>query len=320
MEIRKTSALVESGILAAVAIVFAMVGAYVPVLSLFANFIWPLPIILCGRRHGLKWSFLCLMVSGIIVAIIVSPLHALSVVAVFGLIGLTLGECLRCNMSPIKLLLVGSVGSLIACIFSMLIGYFLMNINLLQVFIDSMNQGYGMSLDFYKQMGYTDDQLREMTEEVAIMKKMVLLIMPGAFLLVAPLTVFVNFWAARKVLNKLGDHYPWFPPFSRWDMPRFTLLPYGMGIILLWRFDALRDSIYYQLGFNLFVLSSVFLLLQALTVVYWFVETKGKPKWWFSLAVTAVFFSQLLSQIAVLLGAYDLVIDFRKLRPRSIKK
>ena len=50
--IRKTSAMVEAGILAAVAIVMALISMYVPVLGAFVNFVWPLPIVICGCRHG----------------------------------------------------------------------------------------------------------------------------------------------------------------------------------------------------------------------------------------------------------------------------
>ena len=52
--IRKTSAMVEAGILAAIAIVMALISMYVPVLGAFVNFVWPLPIVICGCRHGLK--------------------------------------------------------------------------------------------------------------------------------------------------------------------------------------------------------------------------------------------------------------------------
>ena len=41
--IRKTSAMVEAGILAAIAIVFAIISMYVPVIGSFINFFLPPP-------------------------------------------------------------------------------------------------------------------------------------------------------------------------------------------------------------------------------------------------------------------------------------
>ena len=142
MQIRKTSALVEAGILAAIEVVFALVGSYVPVLSLFADFLLPLPIALCGQRNGFKWSLGSLLVAAMIIAIIVNPVQALSVVAVFGLIGLTVGYCMHRRLSPVKLLLFGSLSGLVAIGFSFLIGYLVLGINMIQMMLDSMQQEF----------------------------------------------------------------------------------------------------------------------------------------------------------------------------------
>lgn len=79
--IRKTSAMVEAGILAAIAIVFAIISMYVPVIGSFINFLWPLPIAICGMRNGLRWSVMTLIVADIAVAVLISPLHAFSLLA-----------------------------------------------------------------------------------------------------------------------------------------------------------------------------------------------------------------------------------------------
>ena len=112
--IRKTSAMVEAGILAAVAIVMALISMYVPVLGAFVNFVWPLPIVICGCRHGLKWSIMTLLVATVIIAMIISPINAFFLAAIFGLLGLILGECMRRHLPPMKMMLYGSVGAVIA--------------------------------------------------------------------------------------------------------------------------------------------------------------------------------------------------------------
>ena len=88
---RKTSAMVEAGILSAIAIVMALIAMYVPVIGAFVNFVWPLPIIICGMRHGFKYSVMTLIVATIIVAIVISPIQAFFLGAIFGLLGLILG-------------------------------------------------------------------------------------------------------------------------------------------------------------------------------------------------------------------------------------
>ena len=68
--------MVESGILSAVAILFAIISAYVPVLGAFINIIWPVPLVLLGVRHGHKWSIMATVVAGLITAMLLHPLHA----------------------------------------------------------------------------------------------------------------------------------------------------------------------------------------------------------------------------------------------------
>lgn len=52
----------------------------ISLIGAFINLIWPVPIILLGVRHGYKWSMMATAVAGILIAILVHPLHAVAVV------------------------------------------------------------------------------------------------------------------------------------------------------------------------------------------------------------------------------------------------
>ena len=51
---------------------FAIISMYVPVIGSFINFLWPLPIAICGMRNGLRWSVMTLIVADIAVAVLIS--------------------------------------------------------------------------------------------------------------------------------------------------------------------------------------------------------------------------------------------------------
>lgn len=138
--IRKTSAMVEAGILAAIAIVFAIISMYVPVVGSFVNFLWPLPIAICGMRNGLRWSIMTLIVADIAVAVLISPLHAFSLLAAFGLVGLTLGECMRREYKPFKLMLISSMACLISIGASFLIALYIMGIHPVDMMFTSLEE------------------------------------------------------------------------------------------------------------------------------------------------------------------------------------
>lgn len=309
----KTSALVESGILAAVAVLFTLVGNYVPVLDLVVSILWPLPLILCGRRNGLKWSILCLVVTGCVVAVLLSPLQALTQCVILGLIGLFMGEGMRRQLSPVKILLLGSLGALISTGLSILAAYYLMDINVVKTFFDSIEESLSMSNDLFKTIG-----MNGMSDvQMAQLRRIFELILPSGVLLSAPITAFANYWAARKVLARMGDYYPWFPPVSQWVIPKWVLLPYAVGMVIITVYQKSPDMLLYRAGYTVYMLSSMLLLLQGLCLVRWYVEEKHYPRALMPLALLLTFTMPLASQFVVVMGAYEMVFDVRKIRRKN---
>ena len=121
--------MVEGGILSAVAILFALISVYIPIIGAFVNLIWPVPIILLGVRHGYKWSLMATAVAGILIALLIHPLHAISVAVGFGLTGIVLGHCFRRGYKPVTSVLFGSVASLVSKIIVLSISAVVLGIN-----------------------------------------------------------------------------------------------------------------------------------------------------------------------------------------------
>jgi uncharacterized protein YybS (DUF2232 family) len=90
-EQNSTRALVESGILTAVAIILVFAGMYVPLVSLVASFLWPLPITFIYLRNNIKYAVISLVVTGIITAMFSNPFNAIYIVMIFGITGIVLG-------------------------------------------------------------------------------------------------------------------------------------------------------------------------------------------------------------------------------------
>lgn len=308
---RRTSALVESGILAAIAVIFTFVGNYVPVLDVIVSVLWPLPIILCGRRNGLMWSVLCLFVTGCVVAVLISPLQALTQCVILGIIGLVMGYCMRRQMSPVSILWWGSVGAFVSFVLSCLAAYFIMDINVIDTFYETMNESAAISQQVYEMLGIKGGAAQEQIEQF---QKMIGLILPAGILLSAPITAFVNYWAARRILSRLGDYYPWFPEFSLWVLPRWVLAIYGIGMVMVVYFRGNDASVWFRAGYTFFMVGNMMLLVQGLSVVKWYVIYRHKPRFWLMAAVLLSFFVPIAAQFIVVLGAFDMVGDTRKLR------
>lgn len=315
--IRKTSAMVEAGILAAIAIVMALISMYVPVLGAFVNFLWPLPIVICGCRHGFKWSVMTLLVATIIIAMIISPINAFFLAAIFGLLGLILGECMRRHLPPMQMMLYGSIGAVLALIINIVLSFLVLGIDPIEMIFTSFHESLGQLAAYYREHGMGEEEIKKIVDGYAEMLRMMRVIMPGAFLLCAPIMAFVNYIAAKKILTKLGESFTDFPPFVKLQVPGWVLWPYGISLLTVTYFYQTDQSSWlYTLSVNVQTVCSFVLVLQGIVLLYWFVESKGKPRWWANLATALLFVIPLFSQIIVYVGAFDMVFDFRKIRKR----
>ncbi|WP_302291887.1 YybS family protein [Phascolarctobacterium succinatutens] len=316
--IRKTSAMVEAGILAAVAIVMALISMYVPVLGAFVNFVWPLPIVICGCRHGLKWSIMTLLVATVIIAMIISPINAFFLAAIFGLLGLILGECMRRHLPPMKMMLYGSVGAVIALVLNIVLSFWVLGIDPIEMMFSSFHQSLEQLTVYYREHGMSEADIKKTVDGYAEMLRMMRIIMPGAFMMCAPLMAFVNYMAAKKILTKLGESFEAFPPFTMLQVPGWILWPYAASLFAVtYYYQHDQASWMYTLSVNVQTVCSFVLVLQGIVLLYWFVETKQKPRWWANIGIALLFIVPIFTQIMVYVGAFDIVMDFRKIRPAS---
>ncbi len=319
--IRKTSAMVQAGILAAVAIVMALISMYVPVLGAFVNFVWPLPIIICGCRHGLKWSIMTLLVATIIIAMIISPVNAFFLAAIFGLLGLILGECMRRHLPPMKMMFYGSIGAVIALILNIVLSFWVLGMNPIDMMFSSFHESLGQLAMYYREHGMSEVEIKKIVAEYEELLRMMKIIMPGAFLLCAPLMAFVNYVAAKKILTKLGETFEAFPPFTMLTIPGWVLWPYGLSLLAVtYYYQTDQSSWMYLLSVNIQTVCSFLFVFQGIVLLYWFIDKHRKPRWWANVGLVLMFAVPIFSQIMVYVGAFDVVFDFRKIRDKRLLK
>lgn len=288
--LRKTSAMVEAGIMAAVAIVMALISMYIPVIGAFVNFVWPLPIIICGTRHGLKWSVMTLIVASVIIAMIISPMHAFFLAAIFGLLGLILGECMRRHLPPMRLMFYGTIGAVLALVINIALSFMVLGINPIEMMFSSFHESLTQLAAYYRENGMSEADIKTAVDGYAEMLRMMRIIMPGAFLLSAPVLAFVNYIAAKKILTKLGESFESLPPFTMLQIPGWILWPYVLSLFAVTYFYQTDQSSWmYSVSVNVQTVCSFVLVLQGIVLLYWFVEKKRKPRWWANLALVLLF-------------------------------
>lgn len=316
---RRIQPMVEGGILSAIAIIFAFISAYLPVLGPFVNLIWPVPMILLGVRHGYKWSLLATVAAGLLIALLMHPLHALSVVVGFGLIGIVLGHAFRSDFAPGKTMIWGTAASLLSKAAIIGLGIVVTGINPLDMG-NTMTKTVEQAIDLYRGMGMSEEQLAQVKESMQTVMKLVPLVLPTGFFMAAIVDTYLNFLVAKAVLRKLGHTVQEFPPFKHWTMPLAVVYAFAFALVGIYWGQSREIQLLYQAGMNLQVLASCMLFLQGMALIYFLADKYNLSRLTRGIILVLVFTNGWFAQIVIFAGVFDLVADYRRLRtPRSME-
>ena len=306
--------MVEGGILSAVAILFALVSVYIPFIGAFVNLIWPVPIILLGVRHGYKWSLMATIVAGILIAILLHPLHAVGVAIGFGLTGIALGHCFRRNFTPVASVLAGSAASLVSKMIVLGISAAVLGINPLADHSEARAGAIDQAIELYRNFGMKEEELAKVAESLRAMIDMMKLILPAGFVMASVFDTYLNFIVARAVLRKLGHKIAAFPPFSTWNFTGKALLGFILSLLLLYWGKSRNWELVANAGLNLQVTCSMLFIVQGLSVAAFFAARYNVPRFILWVAGVMALTNGFIMQAFVFAGAFDIVFDFRKLR------
>jgi len=310
--------MVEGGLLAAIAIIFAVISAYLPVIGPFVNLLWPVPIILLGVRHGYKWSIMATVVAGVIIAMLLHPLQAISVVVGFGLIGIVLGYAFRMEFSPGKTMLWGSIASLLSKALLLGIGAAISGINPFNMQSDVMANAVEQAMEVYRSFGMAEQELAKLAETMQTMIELMKIILPAGFIMASVVDTFLNFLIAKKVLKKLGHSIPDFPPFKQWTLPDYVVYFFALALVMIYWGKSRDLTMLYNIGMNVQVITSMLLLVQGLSLFNFIVDKYNLSRLVKGIILFLIITNGFFSQILIFAGAIDMIIDYRRLRaPRK---
>ena len=306
--------MVESGILSAVAILFAIISAYVPVLGAFINIIWPVPLVLLGVRHGHKWSIMATVVAGLITAMLLHPLHAVSVVVGFSLTGIVLGLCIRNNLGTIKTLAFGSLASFVSKMAVIGISLVVLGTNPLNLQDESMGRALEQVINMYRSFGIPEEELGKMAEMMKATMNLMQVILPAGFVLASIFETWLNFMLSRAVLKKLGHQLSPFIAFKYWRVPYGTIYVWAISSGLTLLANMYKYELVGKILMNIQILASLVLICQGLALFYFLAGKYNLSRFVRNVILIIVLTNGLLTQALLFAGAFDLIFDYRKLK------
>ena len=308
----KIKGLTEVAIFCAIAVLVSLASVFIPFLVLLTFFI-PVPMIVLGKRQGLKVSILSSIAASFLIGIFVGPLLALQFGVLMLLVGSSLGLAYQKNLSALKKIIIGAMG-FVGFIAVIIVSYqVLTGIDFVGTMVGFFETGAQDALLLYEKSGLLEKaQLAEMKEIMAASMKVVVMSIPTIFILLPVVLSLVNVMMADLILKRLNYPVKSFKKFENLRVPSHLKV-------------ALTISLFFTFGvtvFNIQVIPEIYIVtiqnlvylvffIMGLACVFNFLAAKKiKSK---VVKVLVVILAGLLQMAVTFLGIVDTYFNIRPL-------
>ena len=315
----KIKALVESAILCAISVLIIVLSMYLPLFYILGYMILPIPFAYIQIKHGIRYSLMSLFAAGAVSAILVDPFLALSLIAVYGVVGVALGYSSKSKLDSFTTIALMTALLCIGTIIMYKLSVVVLGIDAVKQLTDAINQAVKSTKDMYTQMGIQDETINNMLNSGSLVKAMKMLI-PSVVILSSLIVSFIIYKLTYKVFKKINNcSIPDTKPISEWFLSRglTTVLLVLIIISYIASFKLGESGNIYV--FNSFIVFSFAYIIQAIALLSFYCDKIHMAKAIKIILLILLIFSP-FSYFLVFLGMIDYIVDFRKIGPRRIQK
>ncbi|MFL0197933.1 YybS family protein [Clostridium sp. WILCCON 0269] len=319
-------ALVEAGFITAFIILIILINIYIPILSIFTNFIFPIPIAILYIRQNYKVTLISIAASGIFIAMFYNPISALSSIVLIGLTGITLGYCIK-NKKEFATTIIFLAGSIaVGIIFYLFVYIMLINkagiYGLVNKALLDLKQSMELSKGMYEKAGMSSSDIAAMENIFTIVTpEYIMGIIPAVVVIMSFVSSYVNYILAINILKRLRYEVKEIKPIAQWYMN--TRIGTLVGIILVMGLLLDRKNMavgQYLANSSGLILQWILCLDGVALITYYLMHRYKVSKKITALIIIFTAMSR-LSLFYTIMGFIDMIIDFRRLDPyRKLKK
>ena len=303
---------VEGGLIIAVALVLGLASVYLPVIGSIIEFFWSVPFTLLAVRQGLKQAVTGLVAATILLILFVGPLLAIRLSITFGLVGLTIGFCIRQKHDAVRIFITTLGAAFFAQVLSIAMLFFVMDIDFIDTQMTMMQEMFDETFAMYEQMGMDEATLTQARDSVEPTMAAAVLLMPTVVVLMALLNTAASFWTSKIILRKLDIILPELPRFAEWRFPIGFLYLMGFALIgMYWGVTRELDMLY-RISINANVLAMGAGLVQGFSLMSFAADHYKLSKFMRRLIFVVVLLNGLLVQAVAFTGLFDMYFDYRK--------
>lgn len=309
---RSVTPTIESGLIVAITVILGVVTVYVPIVGMFVEFFFAVPLAVLTVRQGTGKGFEALFVALIVLSILISPLLAVKLIFGSGVCGIALGWGVRKNFGAVKIFVTTLLVSFTAQVFSFMLLMALMDVNFIEKQIELVRESFNESFAMYESMGVDKESIAESKRELEPALHVIASLMPTLVLLSSLISSLAIWFTSKWIFPKLQLKLPTFPNFAEWKFHAIFLYLAAFGALgLYWgvtRGWARIESI----SLNILLITISIGLVQGLALLSALFDKWNVSKFVRVFFYVLIFLNVFLIQLVAITGLVDMLVDYRK--------
>lgn len=308
MNFTNTRAVVETGFISALVMVFVFLGSSFPLMGPLATVLMPATLLVLGLRRGVRWSVLSLVTVLFMTAVLISP-WAVLVIAVFGCIGILPVVGYERGWSTGKRLIIPAIVGTILIPFIFWLSAWAANMDVIGLLQQTEATFYDQLKTSYEAQGVSSAEIAQVLQYwQAVVTQMKQMLVAGLFASMVAIT-YLTIWVAGIISRRTGGVAFPVPTIFEWRVPIWAVALLCLGIIF--PYASQRWAIPYLdvIGMNCYALGIYMTAVQGLAclwVILGSFRIMGTIRW------ILILLGVLYTPILVGLGVIDLLIDCRR--------
>lgn len=301
--------LTEGALFLAIFAVLLLITLYIPVLGIVINLFLALPFIMYSVKNDRK-SAVVFLVAALLISLIIGSVLAIPLALSYGVTGIVIGDFIREKKSRVAMFIGGSIAFLLSLVVEYAISVALFEIDFIKEMLQMFNDSIDRSMQILTSLGQTPDPL--LLEQFETSIQMIEVLIPSMFVLASFMVVFLIQLVSLPILKRFGMEIPSWLPFRELTLPRSLLWYYLIVLLVSILFNPTEGSYWYSAILNVTFILQFFMLLQGLSLVFYYSFKKSFPKFIPILVTVLLFFMPIVLYIVRILGIIDLGLDLRK--------
>ncbi|WP_052343888.1 YybS family protein [Bacillus massiliigorillae] len=306
----KSRGLAEGGVLLAIYAVMLFIVMYIPFAGTIMMFLLPVPFILYGIKHDIKWSFF-LLGTAVLLTLVIGSVMAIPITIMFGLVGTIMGYYIRTNKSKLQMFIV-SVLVFIACLlFMFVISIVFFDFNIITETVNLLNQAIDQSASIISSASQ-GEQIQPMIDKFKSSLEFVEMLLPSFLVISSIIFVAIIFVACKPIINRVSNQKFEIEPIRDITLPKSLLWYYLFIMVVSLVFNPEQGSFSFSVISNLLIALQFFILIQGYSLLFYFSHAKGLSK---AIPVTVTIFTFLVPifiSFIRILGIIDLGFPIRE--------